>query len=275
MRKIILLFIILLWGGIVYCQQPFRYIIIPVEFSEIGKGLNPYQVSSNLQKILTEKGFNAVFEEGQRPADYCEALVVDLEKISSLLTNKLLVKFRDCQNNLIWSNEGVGRSKDFFAGYSEALADALDDFTEIPVNNKLVQSDRELSMSNLEEKGNSAAGRIASQSDAVLLSENSDSEEQTAFGAKELYFNDTYFVNWVDGGNGFKKIIVLNGGSLGYNKLQEIATLEYSDLPGLFTVEWTTPQGEILKGVAKLKDNKLNITLSSEGDPVVISLIKQ
>jgi hypothetical protein len=169
----------------------------------------------------------------------------------------------------------VGRSKDFSAGYSEALADALDNFKEMPVNNKLVQSDRELSMSNLNEKDDSATGRIASQFGAISLSENSSSGGQTASPMKELYFNDTYFVNLVDGENGLKKIIILNGGSLGYNKLQEIATLESSDLPGLFTIEWTTAQGEILKGVAKLNDNKLNITLSAGGDPVVISLIKQ
>ncbi len=252
------LFLVL--AGLSFGQKPFKYVIIPTQFSEIGKGFNPYSVSSGLQKILNENGIKTVFESDQRPVDYCDALSVALEKTSSMFTNKLLVQLKDCQNNVVWSKEGVGRSKDFTEGYAEALADALGEFKELPAN-RLVQ--------NMVAAPVPASAPV--ESPEVIATEGNEE----VYKPRNLYFNDTYFVDLVDEGENQKKLIVINGKLLGYEKLQKIATLTPSDLPGMYTAEWTTPQGDILRGVANLTGNKLSITLSSGDKPVVVTLMKQ
>ena len=263
MKKSLFFILFLSFVGFAYAQQPFKYVIIPTQFPEIGKGFNPYSVSSVLQKILNEKGIKSVFEADQRPTDYCDALNVVLEKTSSMFTNKLLVQLRDCQNNVIWSHEGVGRSKDFAQGYAEAITDAMSGFSELP-QNRLLQNAAVASAPSF------APAPAAAVPDVVGTTENEE-----IYKPQNLYFNETYFVDLVAEGDNLKKLLVINGKLLGYDKLQQIATLTSTDLPGMYTTEWITPQGETLRGVANLADNKLTITLSSENKPVVITLMKQ
>lgn len=261
MKKYLFFALFLSLAEMTFAQQPFKYVIIPTQFPGVGKGFNPYGVSSNLQKILNEKGIRSVFEADQRPVDYCDALIVVLDKASSMFTNKLLVQFRDCQNNVIWSQEGVGRSKEFAAGYAEALADAMSGFKELPANRLLVQ--------------NMIVAPAPVSAPALVPDVIGSGNHEEVYKPQNLYFNDTYFVDLVSEGDNLKKLVVINGKLLGYNKLQKIATFTASDLPGMYTTEWTTPQGETLHGIASLTDNKLTITLSSEDKPVVISLMKQ
>ena len=125
-----------------FAQATYKYVIIPTRFSDIGNGFNPYGVSSSLQKIFNEKGIRTVFESDDRPEDYCDALNIELEKTSSMFKNKLKVILKDCQNRVIWSNEGTGQSKDFHDGYAEALTDALSGLKELPENITAAQVSR-------------------------------------------------------------------------------------------------------------------------------------
>jgi hypothetical protein len=156
---------------------------------------------------------------------------------------------------LIWSHEGTGRSKDFAEGYAEAITDAMSSFSELP-QNRLLQN---------------VAVAPAPAAPAVV----GTTGNEEIYKPQNLYFNETYFVDLVNEGDNLKKLLVINGKLLGYDKLQKIATLTPTDLPGMYTAEWITPRGETLRGVANLDDNKLTITLSSENKPVVITLMKQ
>lgn len=261
--------IFLLFAGWAAAQQPFSYVIIPTQFPELGKGFNPYGVSSVLQKVLNEKGIKTVFEADQRPADYCDAANVVLEKTSSMFTNKLKVELRDCQNNIVWSREGVGRSKDFAEGYAEALEDALQDLNALPPNT-LVQRVPAVS-------GPVAAPVAQPEPPAVAQAPAAvpSSEAEDTYKPRNLFFNETYFVDLVNEEGNVKKLLIINGKLLGYSKLQNIATLTPADVPGMFTAEWITPKGEILRGVASLGEDKLTVSLSSDGKPFVITLMKQ
>ncbi|MEL7585669.1 MAG: hypothetical protein AAGU19_03070 [Prolixibacteraceae bacterium] len=252
-----------------FAQKPFKYVIIPTQFPELGKGFNPYGVSSSLQKILNEKGFRSVFEADERPADYCDAVSVVLDKTSSMFTNKLMVQLKDCQNNVVWSREGVGRSKDFSEGYAEALADALDNLREMPENRLLANVGVAPAVVPVPEQPAQIPAAVSAPE--VIGTEENDE----VYKPQNLFFNETYFVDLISEGENRKQLVIINGKLLGYEKLQKIAVLTPSDLPGMYTTEWTTPRGETLRGVARLTDNKLSITLSSEGNPVVITLMKQ
>ncbi len=265
MKKVLMLILFVSFVGLTDAQKPFKYVIIPTQFPDVGKGFNPYSVSSVLQKIFNENGIKSVFEADQRPADYCDALTVALEKTSSMFTNKLLVQMRDCQNNVIWSREGVGRSKDFAEGYAEALTDALKGFKELPFNTML---------QGMSSTPAAPAVAVAPVAPAAVPEVTGTTETEAAYKPSNLYFNETYFVDLVNEGN-LKKLLIINGKLLGYGKLQQIATLTPADVAGMYTAEWTTPQGEVLRGVANLSGDKLVITLSSENKPVVITLMKQ
>ena len=222
-----------------YSQQSFKYIIIPTTFKNIGKGFNPYNVSSSLQKELNDKGIKTIFESVDSPADYYDALVVELNKASSLLNNKLNVKLKDYQNNVVWSNDGIGYSKEYAEGYREAIVHAFRDFKELPIKKTVVWE---------------TAPNISSQN---------------------IYFDEKYIVDVVTKAEKIKNIVVVNGEALGYEKLQNIAILISTDMPEMFKIEWTMPDGNILKGVAELSDTMLKVTLSSDNAPLVIRLMKK
>jgi len=268
MKRYVIFLLLLSFVAFADAQQSFKYVIIPTQFGEIGKGFNPYSISSAIQKILNEKGIKSVFETDQRPADYCDALNVALEKTSTMFTNKLLVQLRDCQNNIVWSQEGVGRSKDFVQGYAEALTEALRNFKELPLN-RTVQN-----MANTPAPAVAPSVPVPAPAVPSVVATN---ENEEIYKPQNLYFNETYFVDLVNEGENLKKLLVINGKLLGYEKLQEIATLTPADVSGMYTVEWRTAGGENLRGVARMDDSKLSITLSSgSGDkPIVITLMKQ
>ncbi|MGD9558495.1 MAG: hypothetical protein AB7V25_15830, partial [Mangrovibacterium sp.] len=100
-------------------------------------------------------------------------------------------------------------------------------------------------------------------------------EAEDTYKPQNLFFNETYFVDLVNEAGNVKKLLIINGKILGYSKLQNIATLTPADVPGMFTAEWITPKGETLRGVAKLAEDKLTVSLSSDGKPFVITLMKQ
>jgi len=255
MKKWIFVILFLSLFELTFAQTPYKYVIIPTQFPDIAKGFNPYGVSSTLQQIMSEKGIQTVFEADERPDDYCDALIVDLEKTSTLFKNKLKVTLKDCQNNILFSKEGEGQSKEFRTGYAEALADALDGFGRLPDNTTV---------------------RYQTQAPAASVAEVIESgENDDIYKPKNLYFNDTYFVDLTEGENGLKELIIINGKLLGYEKQQKIATLTSTGLGDVYQVKWLTPQGETLSGVASLTGDKLNISLTSDNKPVVINLMKQ
>ena len=254
MKKYISFVFLLVFCELSFAQTPYQYVIIPTRFSEFGSGFNPYELSSSIQRILTEKSIKCTIESAEKSDNYCDALIVGLEKTSTAFRNKLIIELKDCQNRTVWRAEGKGISKSYNEGYAEALAEALEELKELPVNNTTVSH------------------AVAS----VEIPEVIETDENEAiYKPKNLYFNDTYFVDLLAGDDGLKKIIIINGKLLGYKNLQKIATLTPSGLGDSYFVHWITPQGTSISGVANFTETKLNISLSMGDKPVVIIMMKQ
>lgn len=248
----------------VLAQGNYKYVIIPTRASEIGEGIDPYGVSSSLQKTLSNKSIRSVFESAERPADYCEALTAEFVKESSLLKNKLSITFRDCMNRVVWSNMGTGRSKEFRQGYAEAIEEALKDFNRLPAI-KYAQPQAVATTAVVPQPKTEVAI-------APAVVEKTEGEDYTP---QNIYFNEKYLVDFVRATSGDRKLIVLNGNSLGYEKMQEIATLAPSDLTGIYMVKFIQPNGDIWSGVANETGSELKISISSGDDRTVITLQKQ
>ncbi|MFV0375998.1 MAG: hypothetical protein ACK5JD_01705 [Mangrovibacterium sp.] len=278
MKRLSFLFAFLLAIVVVQAQSTYKYVIIPINVPGIGKGIDPYGVSSSLQKKLNDKSIKSVFETVERPADYCDALIVYMEKESSMLKNKIAIEFRDCTNRVVWSTVGTGLSKEFRTGYAEAIADALKDFEALPE----VQY-----TATLQATAPVVAAPTAPAAPAVSVSEVSviapvttitavtDSEGNAIeYKPGNIYFNEKYLVDYTSVNNE-RNLVILNSDKLGYEKLQVIAKLQSSDIPGIYTVEWTKPDKTQWTGVAKETGDELKISISGGDAKEVITLQKQ
>lgn len=260
MKKYIFLILILISGiQISFAQTAYKYVIIPTTFPDIGKGFNPYNISAELQNIFNRKGIKTVFYSDERPLDYCDALNLNLEKTSTAFKNKVKVILKDCQNREIWSNEGVGMSKDFKNGYAEALTDALSDLEKLPQRKTPIVTVQ-----------NTQAVTQAKKTEVI-----ESNKDEEIYRPKNLYYNETYFVDLLEIDNATKELLIINGKLLGYEKQQKIATLTSTGAQNIYNVTWTTPQGETLQGAAVFGNGNITITLSSDDKPVVIKLEKQ
>ncbi|MFV0592914.1 MAG: hypothetical protein ACK5M7_16160 [Draconibacterium sp.] len=288
MKYIILLSVFFI-GISVYAQQPYKYVIIPTHFSEFGNDLNPYGLSSAIQTELDKHSIEGVFATDNMPPDYCEALTVNLVKTSGLLKNKLKVELKDCMNKLVWSNEGTGRSKDFRAGFGEALTDALKDLDRLPANTTMATLAHTTTTTpkivavagepvSVKTQAENAAPTSQITGAVVSVDKQTtalpDGAEADGYKPVNPYYNGTYLIDVVEAGENKKELLILNGDALGYKNRQKIATLSPSGLDDVFSISWTKPGGTSVSGVARLNDAKLEISLNENGNKEVIMLQK-
>lgn len=281
MKKISILLTVLFAAVLVQAQSTYKYVIVPINVPGIGKGIDPYGVSSSLQKILNGKSIKSVYETPERPADYCDALIAYMNKENSMLKNKLSIELRDCMNRVIWSNVGTGMSKEYREGYAEAIEDALKDFNALPAVQYATAPAVAAPVAPAAPAVAAPAAPVVEKPAevgtasviAIAMGPDANGKEQ-AYEPKNIYFNEKYLVDYVKDGND-GSFIVLNSDKLGYEKLQVIAKLQATDIPGIYTVEWTKPDRTLWKGVAKETNDELKISISSGGSKEVIDLQKQ
>jgi len=266
-----------------FSQNSYKYVIIPTHFSDIGKGLNPYGVSSSLQNVFNKKDILTIFKTNNNQENYENTLTADLENTSSFFRIKVKVILNDYQNKVIWSHEGTGTSKDYYKGYEEAIKDALSELKKLPENKTYIRTVSSPKKSSFSVK----------KPDGMMVPSNENFKEKTSdslktytgiiatedsekiYNPKNLYFNDTYFIDLLDNPEGGKNLIIVNGKLLGYKNHQKIANLTPAGSDGVFYVKWTTPEGNTLFGTSNIKDGTLTVTLSSGDKPVTIKLIKK
>jgi len=215
--------------------------------------------------------------------NYENTLTVDLENISNILTNKVKVLLKDFQGKVIWSNEGAGTSKDYYNGYYEAIADTLSELKKLPENKHYAMTLSSAKESSFYVKKPDGIRIPSSEDSKEKISESvkphigiiSAEKSEKIYKPKNIYYNDTYFIDLLENSEGGKDLIIVNGKLLGYKNHQKIATLTPAGSNGVFYVKWTTPEEQVLFGTANLKEGTLSVTLSSGDKPVIIKLIKQ
>jgi hypothetical protein len=262
-----------------WAQENYKYVIIPTMIPEVGKGINPYGISSAIQKNLTLKSIPCMFETSERPDDYCDALIINVEKVNSLLRNKLVIRFNDCTNREVWSTEGVGMSKDFREGYAEAIEDALKNFNELPAMQYAHMSSTArttgIPAAKPVEQAVQAPVEAKAAPAATVETPMKPETNEAPYTPQNMYFSEKYLVDYVvqEGGGG--SLVVLNGQDLGYKKLQKIADIKTSDIAGVYMVQWVQPDGTVWSGVAREAGSELKISVSSGDQKEVINLQKQ
>lgn len=273
MKRLLIIAILLSLTASVIAQKNYKYVIIPTTFSGISSGLDPYGVSSSLQKILNKKSIKSVFKQNELPEDYCETLTAHVEKLPNVFKSKLKVEFRDCRNQTIWSAEGMGVSKAFREGYAEAIEAALKNFEVLPVNQsqQYVSSPKVVESQKPQEK---PVPTIKPVVEKVVIEEVITQNTERIYKPTNLYYNYNYFIDLIENENGSIELMVINGELLGYKNLQIVATLNPSGLENVYTVEWLKTNDSKLTGVANLANIELKISLQDGDKKLVIQLQK-
>lgn len=280
MKKFLLIIGLMVFVILSYAQTPYKYVIIPTQFAEFTKGFNPYGLSTSLQKEFNEKSISNTFESSEIPDDYCDALTVNLTKLSNMFRNKLKVELRDCRNRVVWSREGMGNSKQYKEGYAEAIAEALKDLDKLPINPEpSTQAYIPISSKPTGNEDKALLAETINQQSKVAENRQPGKIEVRSTGGSvykpgNLFYNYTYFVDVVDTETGKKELVLINGKLLGYQDLQKIGMLTPSGLDQVYTLEWITAEGNTVRGVANLSGNELKISLPKEEELEVIQLQK-
>jgi hypothetical protein len=107
----------------------YKYVIVPIKYDFL-KEENGYRLNTLTKFNLNKMGFTAFYATEELPAeiasDRCTKLYLDVQKLSSFLSTKLVIVFKDCQNNVVHtSEEGRSKSKEFAVAYPEALNEAF------------------------------------------------------------------------------------------------------------------------------------------------------
>ncbi len=134
--KYVLLISLFMGASILHAQEvmnAYKYIIVPKKFEGF-RSENQYQTSTLVKYLLTNHGFNAVYED-ELPEDLnknrCLGLLAQLLDSSSMFSTKAALLFKDCQSGEIFRTpEGVSKVKDFKGAYQEVLRDAFNVFNE-------------------------------------------------------------------------------------------------------------------------------------------------
>lgn len=110
----------------------FKYVIVPKIF-EFSKKTDQYQLNSLTKFLLEKENFQTFFNDESFPEDLskdrCLALDANVINESGMLKTKLLVEFKDCKNNIVFTTiMGDSKEKEYKKAYHEALREAFRSF---------------------------------------------------------------------------------------------------------------------------------------------------
>lgn len=126
MKKLAFIFLLAIFAK-TYGQEElnnYKYVIVPKQFDAF-KEQNQYQTSTLVKYLLSEKGFNVVYDDqlpGDLSSNRCIGLTASILDNSNMFTTKASVVFKDCNSKEIFTTaEGTSKEKEYKLSYGEAL----------------------------------------------------------------------------------------------------------------------------------------------------------
>ncbi|MDR4894055.1 MULTISPECIES: hypothetical protein [unclassified Chryseobacterium] len=112
----------------------YKYVAVPEKFETFGED---YGLKGFLTKALTGKKYIVlpVIKDNwpsEAKGNFCNVVTADLLNDKNLFKNKVILQFKDCNNNMILESKGGSRIKEFEEGLQDALREAL---MKVPVSN--------------------------------------------------------------------------------------------------------------------------------------------
>lgn len=121
-------------GNAQFNLDDYKYVVVPKRFSSFNE-VNQHRTSTLIKHLFSEKGFVTVYSD-YLPEDLnsnkCLGLYVDLINDSSIFTTKTTLTLKDCkQKEVMQSQEGRSKKKDFEAAFSEAINKSFKSFINL------------------------------------------------------------------------------------------------------------------------------------------------
>ena len=112
----------------------YKYVAIPEKFETFKED---YGLKNFFTKALSGKKYIILPAiKDNWPADaksnFCNVVTADVINDKNLFKNKVIVQFKDCNNNMILESKGGSKIKEFEEGLQEALKEAM---IKVPVSN--------------------------------------------------------------------------------------------------------------------------------------------
>ncbi len=251
--------LLLIFFSISYSQERYEYVVIPKQFDGFNGKENPYRLSSSIHFLLKRRNIKAFYQgKNNNLQTPCNGLTAYLKNTSTMFKNKIRFILENCNGTEVYSAEGKGKSKEFQTGYTEALQEAMAGLQKLPYKDEGVQSIQ-------------AAIPLTPTITEKPIQEIVETTDE--YEAKNLYFNSTYMLDLIEE-KGKKHLKIINGELLGYKKLQTIASLSPSGIGNTFLIQWITPSGQSINGMAKFEGKELQISLPSESGNKLIKVKK-
>lgn len=109
----------------------YKYVVVPKKLENFKRD-NQHRTSTLIKHLFSQKGFSAVYEDNlpeELHANRCLALFVDIINESSMFTTKAILVLKDCKGkDVLISNEGRSKKKDYEQAYNEAITSAFNSF---------------------------------------------------------------------------------------------------------------------------------------------------
>lgn len=112
----------------------YKYVAVPEKFQTFN---GDYGLKNSFVKALTERKYIIlpIIKDNwpsEAKTNYCNVVTADVLNDKSIFKNKLILQFKDCNNNLILESKGSSNIKEFEEGLGEALKQAL---IKVPASN--------------------------------------------------------------------------------------------------------------------------------------------
>ncbi len=109
----------------------YKYVVVPKRFSDFKKE-NQHRSSTLVKHLFSQKGFETVYDDNlpnELNTNKCLGLFVGLIDDSSMFTTKTKLTLKDCNGKeVLVSQQGKSKNKEFEAAFSEAVTEAFESF---------------------------------------------------------------------------------------------------------------------------------------------------
>jgi Zn-finger nucleic acid-binding protein len=114
----------------------YHFILIPQQF-EFQRQQDEFRLNTYIRHLFNQNGFNAIYDVEMEGLPRCEGVFLELKENNSMFQTKITIHIKDCMGNeLLATEEGASRAKDYETAYKEAFERAFEEIPTLGVQQK-------------------------------------------------------------------------------------------------------------------------------------------
>lgn len=114
----------------------YHFILIPQQF-EFQRQQDEFRLNTYIRHLFNQNGFNAIYDIEMEGLPRCEGVFLELKENNSMFQTKITIHIKDCMGNeLLATEEGASRAKDYETAYKQAFGRAFEEILTLNVQQK-------------------------------------------------------------------------------------------------------------------------------------------